>query len=233
MILGDTCTRNCRFCAVKKGKPLRLNLDEPNNLAKAVKMMRLNYAVITSVTRDDLQDGGASQFVCCVERLRESNENIKIELLTPDFKGIRKSLEIVIRSRPEIIGHNLETVSRLYKKVRPKANYKLSLEALRQVKESEPAILTKSGIMVGLGESFEEVAAVMEDLRGVDCDILTIGQYLSPSREHLAVERFVTQKEFDRFKEIGLALGFRCVVSAPLVRSSYKAYEVFEECLTQ
>lgn len=231
MILGDTCTRNCRFCAVKKGIPKQVDSYEPQNIARAVEKMGLKYVVITSVTRDDLEDRGASQFACCVERLRSINKNIKIELLIPDFQGDKKDLEIVVNSKPDVIAHNLETLPRLYGEVRPQANYAVSLEILSGIKKIDPSIFTKSGIMVGLGESFEEVAGLLEDLRRVKCDILTIGQYLAPSKEHLAVEKFLSEEEFDKFSKLGQSLGFKSVLSAPLVRSSYLAQGIFEKCL--
>lgn len=233
MILGDICTRNCRFCAVKKGNPSAVNVSEPENLARAVKEMGLDYVVITSVSRDDLKDKGTNQFVRCVEQLRCQNKNIRIELLIPDFQGRQESLEIVVNSKPNVIGHNLETVARLYREVRPLADYELSLKALAQIKEIDKSIITKSGIMVGLGENFEEVVSLMKDLRSVSCDILTIGQYLAPSEEHLKVEKFLSEEEFEEFKVIGQSLGFKCVFSAPLVRSSYQASQIFEKCLTQ
>lgn len=233
MILGDTCTRNCGFCAVKKGAALAINPDEPCRLVKAVREMQLDYVVITSVSRDDLDDKGAIQFANCVEALRKDNKNLKIELLIPDFQGIRKNLEIVVKSSPDVLAHNLETVPRLYDKVRPQADYNISMQVLDLIKKLNPSIITKSGIMVGLGENFEEVVAVMKDLRRVNCDILTIGQYLAPSKAHIMVQRFLPQEEFDKFQEIALDMGFKCVASAPLVRSSFKAKEIFAECLTR
>ncbi|MDP2940306.1 MAG: lipoyl synthase [Candidatus Omnitrophota bacterium] len=231
LILGDICTRNCRFCAVKKGNPQALNLKEPSNLAKTIQRLNLNYVAITSVTRDDLNDGGASQFVRCVREISYLNASKKIELLIPDFQGKRDSLGMVIGSKPDVICHNLETVFRLYAKVRPKANYALSLKILSQIKQMDKSIFTKSGIMLGLGEREVEVIDLMQDLRQVNCDILTIGQYLAPSKNHLPVERFLLPEEFDKFKGLGLSLGFKCVQSAPLVRSSYMAQETFRECL--
>ncbi len=228
MILGDICSRGCGFCAVDKGSPRAINFAEADNLAKAAEKMNLNYVVITSVARDDLVDYGALQFVRCIERLHSVNDRIKIEVLIPDFQGSRENLERVVLSQPDVIGHNLETVARLYRRVRPQADYNLSLKILRWIKEINPSMLTKSGIMVGLGEDFEEVTRVMRDLRSVNCDILTIGQYLAPSKKHLPVSRFVIPEEFEEMKKTGMSWGFKVVTSAPLVRSSFMAEEIFE-----
>jgi lipoic acid synthetase len=230
MILGNRCTRNCRFCGVKKRNPLPLDLSEPENVARAVNRLGLRYVVITSVTRDDLPDGGASQFARTIKEIRRINKDgIRIEILVPDFKGSLSSLETVIEVRPDVLNHNLETIPRLYTTVRPKANYPRSLELLRRSKEMNSGIYTKSGLMVGLGESFGEVVEVMKDLREVGCAILTIGQYLRPSSEHLEVKEFVEPEKFKKYETIGRSLGFSCVAASPFVRSSYKAKEALEK----
>ena len=227
MILGKRCTRNCRFCAVEKGNPLPLDPEEPNNVARAVKRLSLSYVVITSVTRDDLLDGGARQFVQTIKSIRSlCGENVRIEILVPDFKGSLSSLRKVLKARPNVLNHNLETVARLYPGVRPQANYQRSLEVLKRSKEINPHIYTKSGIMVGLGELFEEVVRVMEDLRKVDCDLLTIGQYLRPSPHYLEVKEFISPKKFQEYGEIARDLGFLCVASSPFTRSSYHAQDM-------
>lgn len=226
MILGSVCTRNCTFCNVTKGEPEKLDIDEPRKVAIAVDRLKLRHAVITSVTRDDLPDGGAEQFAQVVKEIRNLGKGISVEVLIPDFKGDAEALAKVIAAKPEIINHNVETVPGLYKRVRPKAIYERSLELLKRVKEADPEILTKSGIMLGLGETEEAVVEVMKDLRGVGCDILTIGQYLAPSSKHHPVVEYVHPDIFARYKKIGDELGFKNVVSAPLVRSSYHADEV-------
>jgi len=227
MILGKRCTRNCRFCAVKKGNPLPLDPEEPNNVAKAVKLLNLSYAVITSVTRDDLADGGAKQFAQTIRSIRAlCGENIRVEVLIPDFKGSLPSLKKVLEAKPNVLNHNLETVPRLYPKVRPQANYQRSLKVLKRSKEINPHIYTKSGIMVGLGESFEEVVNVMRDLREVNCDFLTIGQYLRPSPYHLEVKEFIHPEKFKEYGEIAKNLGFLNVASSPFTRSSYHARDM-------
>ena len=224
LILGDRCTRSCRFCAIKKEAPLPPDAKEPKNVARAVKKLELRYVVITSVTRDDLADGGAGQFAQIIKEIRKINgQGIKIEVLIPDFKGCFSSLERVVEERPDVLNHNLETVPRLYSKVRPQANYSRSLKLLEQSKELDPSIYTKSGLMVGLGESFEDVIGVMKDLRRVDCDILTIGQYLRPSEKHLEVKEFIPPEKFKEYEKIGQSLGFSYIASSPFVRSSYQA----------
>lgn len=224
LILGDRCTRSCRFCAIKKEAPLPPDAKEPKNVARAVKKLELRYVVITSVTRDDLADGGAGQFAQIIKEIRKINgQGIKIEVLIPDFKGCFSSLERVVEERPDVLNHNLETVPRLYSKVRPQANYSRSLKLLEQGKELDPSIYTKSGLMVGLGESFEDVIGVMKDLRRVDCDILTIGQYLRPSEKHLEVKEFIPPEKFKEYEKIGQSLGFSYIASSPFVRSSYQA----------
>lgn len=225
MILGDTCTRNCRFCAVKHGQIQRQGQErqEAIQVARAVAAMQLRHAVVTSVTRDELPDGGASVFAETIRQIRLHSPDCTIELLIPDFKGDRESLRTVVDARPDILGHNVETVPRLYKTARPQAKYGRSLQLLKAAKEIDSESKTKSGIMVGLGETWQELREVMKDLRAVNCDILTIGQYLSPSREHLPVERYYTPEEFIVLKRRGHELGFRHVESGPLVRSSYHA----------
>lgn len=225
MILGNTCTRNCRFCIVAKGSPLPVDEKEPKRLARAVKKLGLKHVVITSVTRDDLADGGASQFFQTIVEVRSINPDVVIELLIPDFEGRKRAIKQVLEARPDIIGHNLETVPSLYGKVRPKASYERSLELLKLVKILQPDIYTKSGLMLGLGENEQEIFSVMEDLREIDCDILTMGQYLQPSRFHLEVRRFIPPGEFEKYRRVAEKMGFLFVASGPFVRSSYKAGE--------
>ena len=229
MIMGDICTRRCLYCDVLKGKPDKLDKNEPENVAKAVKKLKLKYVVITSVSRDDLDDGGASHFAEVIRKVRDINPNVKIEVLIPDFKFNWDYLKIVVNEKPDVINHNIETVPSLYKKVRHRGNYKKSLELLKMVKVLDESILTKSGLMVGLGENRDEVVKVMEDLRNVDCDILTIGQYLQPSITHLPVKKYYSEEEFKYFERIGYKLGFKTVYSGQLVRSSFNAYEVFDK----
>ena len=228
MILGNICTRACAFCNVATGKPGPVDAMEPENLAKAVAEMGMKHLVITSVDRDDLDDGGAAQFVKCVERIREASPGTTIEILTPDFRDKPGALEAVIAAGPDVFNHNLETVPRLYPAIRPGARYEGSLELLAGAKRLAPEIFTKSGIMVGLGEEAGEVLRVMDDLRRADVDFLTIGQYLAPTRKHAPVDRFVTPNEFEAFKQAGLEKGFLLVASSPLTRSSYHADKDFE-----
>ncbi len=223
LILGRICTRNCRFCNVATGRPSEVDLEEPRRVAEAVQALGLRHVVVTSVTRDDLADGGASVFAATIRRVRETSPTCGVEVLIPDFRGSPEALATVMAAHPDILNHNVETVPRLYKRVRPQANYERSLELLRRAKEMDSSVLTKSGVMVGLGETWDELVATMADLQRVGCDILTIGQYLSPSTEHLPIERFYTPEEFRRLKEEGERLGLRHVESAPLVRSSYHA----------
>ena len=225
MILGHTCTRNCTFCAVNKGAPVPVDPEEPARMADAVARMGLKHVVITSVTRDDLADGGAEQFARTVKALRRVTPDTVIEVLIPDFAGDRAALTKVVAAKPHIINHNLETVPRLYPEVRPMARYGRSLELLRGVKELDSGIYTKSGLMAGLGETAPEILAVMDDLLAVDCDILTIGQYLRPTEKHIAMHEFVTPETFALYKEKGLAKGFKFVASGPFIRSSYHAEE--------
>lgn len=225
MILGKQCTRNCRFCAVSKDAPKALDLDEPVNVAKAVKELGLKHVVITSVTRDDLKDGGASHFVSTIKAIRRNSANITIEVLIPDFNGNNDALLEVIVSEPEIINHNLETVPSLYKVVRPEGNYKRSVKVLETVKKNNLKIITKTGLMLGLGESEDEVVLVMKDLLQVNCDILTLGQYLQPTKHHIEIAEYISPEKFQHYKEIAMDMGFKYVASGPFVRSSYKAIE--------
>lgn len=228
MILGDICTRACAFCNVATGKPGAVDEQEPDNLAKSVAEMGMQHLVITSVDRDDLSDGGAGQFVQCIEKIRATSPETTIEVLVPDFRDKPGALDAVIAARPDVFNHNLETVSRLYPAIRPGARYEGSLELLARAKQMAPDGFTKSGIMVGLGETMDEVDAVMDDLRAADVDFLTIGQYLSPTRRHAPVDRFVTPEEFADLKQAGEEKGFLLVASSPLTRSSYHADKDFE-----
>lgn len=224
MIMGDICTRRCPFCDVSHGRPDPLDTEEPINLARTIKAMGLNYVVITSVDRDDLRDGGAGHFVACIEAVREHNPQTTVEVLVPDFRGrMDRALDIFTQAPPDVFNHNLETVPRLYKKARPGADYQWSLDLLQKFKAAHAQVPTKSGLMLGLGEEFDEVVEVMRDLRAHDCDMLTLGQYLQPSLHHLPVDRFVTPEEFDRLGEVARELGFKQVASGPMVRSSYHA----------
>lgn len=223
LILGDVCTRNCGFCAVTTGRPTELDLMEPERVARTTKAMGLLHVVITSVTRDDLRDGGAEIFVGCIEAIRREVKGCGVEVLTPDFLGNWDAVSAIVRARPDIYNHNTETVPRMYSWVRPKAKYERSMELLRRVKEQDPSIVTKSGIMVGLGETRQEIRQVMIDMRDNLVDVLTVGQYLRPDQKHLPVERYYAPEEFLEIKEEALSLGFRHVESGPLVRSSYHA----------
>jgi lipoyl synthase len=231
IILGNICTRNCGFCAVKKGKPLPLDPEEPYHIAQAAKHLQLKHIVVTSVTRDDLPDGGAEHFAETIIEIKKQLPKSTVEVLVPDFKGFWEALQRVIDAQPEVINHNIETVNRLYRLVRPKAVYKRSLELLRQVKIRDKNIISKSGIMVGLGEEEEEIIQAMKDLREVDGDILTIGQYLRPSPLHLRVQNYIHPDKFEEYQKIGMPLGFKYVASAPLVRSSYHAGEILKDIL--
>ena len=223
MILGDICTRACAFCNVATGKPGAVDLMEPENLAMSVAELGMKHLVITSVDRDDLEDGGADQFVKCIQRIRETTPETTIEILTPDFREKPGALEKVIAAKPDVFNHNLETVPRLYPSIRPGARYFHSLKLLDTVKREDPSIFTKSGIMVGLGETRTEVMQVMDDLRSADVDFLTIGQYLAPTKRHAPIDRFVTPDEFDNYQRIAEARGFLMVSATPLTRSSYHA----------
>lgn len=252
LIMGNVCTRNCRFCNISNAKPQPLNENEPKNIARAVQELGLKYVVITSVTRDDLRDGGAEHFVKCIKEVKSKMQNAKrkqdakmrrdeeawkncyasthltkVEILTPDFKGNTNALDIIIKSiyPPDVFNHNIETVPGLYKKVRPQAIYERSLGVLKYVKENSE-IITKSGLMVGLGETFEELEQTLKDLRNVNCDIVTIGQYIQPSKSHLPVEKYYTLEEFERLKVLAKKAGIKNYQIGPLVRSSYNAYEI-------
>lgn len=225
MILGDICTRACAYCAVDTGKPVGLDLQEPARVADAVARMGLRYAVITSVDRDDLPDGGASIFAQTIRQVRKRMPDTKVEVLIPDFQGDSDALKKVMDASPDTLNHNIETVRRVFGRVRPKGNYDGSLELLARAKDIVPNAVTKSGMMVGLGETWDEIGETMHDLRKVDCDLLTIGQYLRPSKKHVALAKWYTPAEFDELGAIGRSLGFSHVASGPLVRSSYHADE--------
>ncbi|HEV2707820.1 MAG TPA: lipoyl synthase [Pyrinomonadaceae bacterium] len=232
MLGGDTCTRHCGFCAVNKGRPEALDPEEPRHVAEAVRHLQLAHAVITSVNRDDLPDGGAAHWAATIREVRAMNPSCKIEVLIPDFNGDEDALNTVLDAQPDVLNHNTETIARLYRRVRPDAMYEQTLTLLRRAaarRDSEGrGMLTKSGIMVGLGETFDEVVELMKDLREVSCNIMTIGQYLQPHARRLPVERYVTPAEFARWREVGLSLGFRHVESSPLTRSSYHARQQTE-----
>lgn len=228
MVMGNVCTRPCGFCSVPKGKTTRLEADEPDRVAEAARRLGLRYVVITSVTRDDLPDGGAEHFARCVHAVRDKT-GATVEVLTPDFLGNRAAISTVIASRPEVFNHNTETVPRLYHKVRRNADYQRTLDLLAQVKQEAPDMKTKSGLMLGLGETTEELLEVLADLRAVNCDLLTLGQYLQPSAQHLPVERFLPPEEFDELGEIARGMGFSMVASGPFVRSSYHADEMAKQ----
>lgn len=225
LILGRVCTRACRFCAVETGRPTELDLEEPQRVAEAVKRLRLRHVVVTSVARDDLADGGACVFADTIAAIRREVPDCAVEVLIPDLQGSDEGLQAIVAARPDILNHNLETVERLQRTVRAKARYGSSLWVLRRAKELDPLLRTKSGMMLGLSEERHEIVAAMRDLRQIDVDILTLGQYLRPSLKHLPVHRFVPPAEFAELKQIGLDLGFRHVESGPLVRSSYHAHQ--------
>lgn len=233
MILGDICTRKCGFCAVATGVPRAPDPHEPANLAEAIRRMGLRHAVITSVNRDDLDDGGANHWKSVIERAKALNPTTTIEVLTPDFKGIEWQADLVIEAQPAVYNHNIETTERLTKRVRVGARYETSLKLLRYVKERAPEMQTKSGIMLGLGEEYEEVIQTFRDLRDAGVDILTVGQYLQPSSKHLPIERYVTPKEFDDLKYEAMMMGFSTVASGTYVRSSYNAEETFLDAIRQ
>ena len=228
MILGSECTRNCRFCNVTPGHPLPPDPDEPENVAAAAKKLGLRHVVLTCPTRDDLPDGGAEQFAKTVRAIRAACPGVTVETLISDMQMNTAALDVVIEARPEVLNHNVETVRALPKAVRPQADYRRSLSVLRYCKEKAPSLLTKTGFMVGLGESEEQIGQLMDDVLAVGCDILTIGQYLQPTPEHYPLARYATPEDFARYKEMALAKGFRYVASAPLARSSYKAWEALE-----
>ena len=223
MILGDICVRNCRFCAITTGRPMPPHPEEPFNVAESIRNMSLQHAVITSVTRDDLEDGGANHWAETIRQAKSLNKDTTVEVLVPDFMGNMDQLKIVLRANPDILNHNMETVPRIYDRVRPKAVYENSLNLLKVAKDE--GFITKSGLMVGIGEQKEEILKVLDDLRKINVDIVTIGQYLQPTKKHLPVDRFVTPDEFKEYKIYGMQIGFRHVVAGPLVRSSYHAHE--------
>lgn len=227
LIMGPACTRACPYCDIDfEKKPKPLDPTEPQRLSEAVRRMKLNHVVITSVNRDDLPDGGASQFVRCIEAIRAAMPETTIEVLIPDLCGNWQALAVILQAQPDVLNHNTETVPRLYRRVRPQGDYRRSLELLRRSRQLAPQVYTKSGLMVGLGETDAEIGEVMQDLRDVDCDILTIGQYLQPSQKHLQTASFVTPAQFDIWRRLGESLGFLQVVASPLTRSSYRAERV-------
>ncbi|GAB6137855.1 lipoyl synthase [Halanaerobaculum tunisiense] len=228
LILGPTCTRNCQFCAVEHGNLNSPDAKEPTNVAQAVKKLGLEYVVITSVTRDDLADYGAGQFAKTIRAIKESNPNVLVEVLIPDLQGDQQALSKVLEANPDVVGHNLETVPRLYPRARPEAIYSRSLEVLKNIKLISPETITKSSLILGLGEKEQELIEVFNDLREVDCDILTLGQYLQPTTKQLEIDRYVPPEEFDTYKEQALEIGIKEVYAGPLVRSSYHARDVFE-----
>lgn len=223
LILGDVCTRDCRYCNVRHGKPLPLNPNEPKDVAESVKKLGLKYAVITSVTRDDLDDGGAGVFFEAVKEIKKLNTNCKVEVLIPDFNGNINSLKRVLDSNPDVVNHNIEVVQNLFSEIRPQGYYNISLDVLKNIKKINKSMKTKSGLMVGLGESKEQILKTMSDLRDVGVDYLTIGQYLQPTKNHAEIKKYYTPNEFDELKKMALNLGFEHVESGPLVRSSYHA----------
>ena len=225
MILGDICTRRCHYCAVTTGRPVGIDLHEPGRLAETVETMGLKYCVITSVNRDDLQDGGAFIFASCIRRVRERTPECRVEVLIPDFGGSWAALEKVVDQRPDVLNHNIESSRRVFPRVRPKGDYQLSLDLLAKAKELDQTTVTKSGIIAGMGETFDEIVETMGDLRQVDCDLLTVGQYLRPSAKHIPIDRFYTPAEFAELRRTGERMGFKHVASGPLVRSSYHADE--------
>ena len=227
MLMGDICTRRCGFCAVTKGDPRPLDPEEPAHTAEAIRRMKVRHAVITSVNRDELPDGGAAHFGATVSAIREASPSTRVELLVPDFMGDRDALEVVLKAGPHIVAHNTETVPRLYRRVRPQGNYQRTLDVLQWINEW-PDVISKTGLMLGLGEEDEEVEAVMRDLREVNCQILSLGQFLSPTTKHLPVERWVTPETFQHFADLGKKMGFLHVESGPMVRSSYMAHRAFE-----
>ena len=233
LIMGKTCTRNCRFCNISPSCPLPLDENEPKNVACAVKELNLDYVVITSVTRDDLEDGGAKHFKKTIDEIRKLKPQTKIEILTPDFKGDKKALDIIIESMPDVFNHNVETVPSLYKKARPQAIYKRSLEVLSHIKKNSSGIITKTGIMTGLGETEEEIIQTIKDIKEANVDILTIGQYIRPSVKHLPVIKYYKEDEFEKLRQIALDTGIKACVSSPLARSSYRAHETYNEIKNQ
>ena len=222
--MGNVCTRNCRYCNISCERPEPLDENEPMNVAKAVADLGLKYSVITSVTRDDIKDGGARHFANCIDEIRKLSPNTQIEILTPDFKGQKEALDIIIQAHPDVFNHNIETVEALFKTARPQGNYRVSLDVLKYIKENSD-IKTKSGLMIGLGETFEQVEETLVDLRSVGCDILTVGQYIQPSKQHLEVAKYYSLDEYEELKALARKVGFKNYQIGPLVRSSYNASE--------
>lgn len=225
LIMGNNCTRNCRYCNINCSRPEPLDLNEPFHVAEAVKDLGLKYAVITSVTRDDLPDGGAEHFANCIYEIRKISPDVKIEILTPDFKGNKDSLNTIIKAHPNVFNHNIETVRNVFKTARPQGDYDCSLEVLKYIKDNSD-ILTKSGLMIGLGETFEDIEQTLVDLKNVGCDILTIGQYIQPSKAHLEVSKYYTPEEYENLKQLAKKVGIKHYQIGPLVRSSYRASEL-------
>lgn len=225
LIMGNNCTRNCRYCNISCARPEPLDLNEPFHVAEAVKDLGLKYAVITSVTRDDLSDGGAEHFANCIYEIRKISPDVKIEILTPDFKGNKDSLNTIIKARPNVFNHNIETVRNVFKTARPQGDYDCSLEVLKYIKDNSD-IITKSGLMIGLGETFEDIEQTLVDLKNVGCDILTIGQYIQPSKTHLEVSKYYTPEEYENLKQLAENVGIKHYQIGPLVRSSYRASEL-------
>lgn len=233
LIMGKVCTRNCRFCNITSDKPKPLDKTEPLNVAKAVVEMGLKYAVITSVTRDDIKDGGAEHFKLTVDAIRNLNPEIKTEILTPDFKGDKNALDLIIKAHPDVFNHNMETVVSLYNVVRPEADYGRSLYVLSYIKENAPDIITKTGIMTGLGENKDEIEETIKDIKNAKVDILTIGQYIRPSKNHIEVKRYYKKEEFEDLEKIAKKIGIKECISAPLARSSYRAFEAYKKIREQ
>lgn len=235
LIMGNNCTRNCKYCNITTAKPEPLDLEEPKHIAEAIKELELDYAVITSVTRDDLSDGGAEHFANCIYEIKKLSPNIKIEILTPDFRSKKSrtefnkdSLDTIIKAKPDVFNHNIETARAVFEKARPLGNYDLSLSALKYIKENSD-IPTKSGLMVGLGETMEQIAETFEDLKNIGCDILTVGQYIQPSKQHLEIDKYYSLKEFEEIKDLAKKIGFKKYQIGPLVRSSYHAKLIMVE----
>lgn len=235
LIMGNNCTRNCKYCNITTAKPEPLDLEEPKHIAEAIKELELDYAVITSVTRDDLSDGGAEHFANCIYEIKKLSPNIKIEILTPDFRSKKSrtefnkdSLDTIIKAKPDVFNHNIETTRAVFEKARPLGNYDLSLSVLKYIKENSD-IPTKSGLMVGLGETMEQIAETFEDLKNIGCDILTVGQYIQPSKQHLEIDKYYSLKEFEEIKDLAKKIGFKKYQIGPLVRSSYHAKLIMVE----
>ena len=235
LIMGNNCTRNCKYCNITTAKPEPLDLEEPKHIAEAIKELELDYAVITSVTRDDLSDGGAEHFANCIYEIKKLSPNIKIEILTPDFRSKKSrtefnkdSLDTIIKAKPDVFNHNIETARAVFEKARPLGNYDLSLSVLKYIKENSD-IPTKSGLMVGLGETMEQIAETFEDLKNIGCDILTVGQYIPPSKQHLEIDKYYSLKEFEEIKDLAKKIGFKKYQIGPLVRSSYHAKLIMVE----